>query len=313
MHELSVSKETLRQWMMEEGLWKAKAKKERKIFQRRTRRSRFGELLQGDGSHHDWFEGRGEKCVVLIFVDDATSRITAGGFFPGETTEGYEEVLKQHLAAYGRPLGLYTDKHSVFRVNQTGVIKGEAETHFGRVLRELDIKLICAHSPQAKGRVERANGTLQDRLVKEMRLRGISQIDEANEFLPEFIEKYNQKFGKEPMEKEDAHRPLQDPEKLERILAKKTKRKLSKNLTFQYGNELYQIETDSPNRIRKTHVEIIDRRHNPVIVEIEGKKYSYKKWKDVAYRRPPVLDAKELEHSWPTLKRRKPGKHHPWK
>ena len=191
IHGIKISDETIRQWMIQEGLWKSRKKSERRVYQRRERRSRFGELLQGDGSHHDWFEGRGEKCCLLIFIDDATSRLTAGLFFPGKTTEGYLEILEQHLKRYGRPLGLYVDKHSIFRVNYKEVSKGEAETHFGRVLRELEIRLICANSPQAKGRVERANETLQDRLVKEMRLQGISDIEEANRFLPRFIEDYN--------------------------------------------------------------------------------------------------------------------------
>lgn len=182
-HNIYLSVETIRKWMIEEGLWKSKSKKTRKIYQRRTRRSRFGQLLQGDGSHHDWFEGRGEKCALLLFVDDATSKITAAKFFPAETTQGYLEILEQHLQKHGRPGSLYVDKHSIFRINRDEVKKGDYATHFGRVLKELDIELIYAHSPQAKGRVERANGTLQDRLVKEMRLKQISDIEGGNAFL----------------------------------------------------------------------------------------------------------------------------------
>ena len=167
-----------------------------------------------------------------------------------------------------------------------------------RFLRELDIELICAHSPQAKGRIERANGTFQDRLVKEMRLRGISSIEEGNAYLPEFIEAYNKQFGKIAFEQEDAHRPLPAQDDLDRIFAGKTSRKLSKDLSFQYKRTLYQIETKTPNRIRKTHVEIIDKIGSPIEVEIDGKSYEYKKWEDVAYRRPAVLDAKELESKW---------------
>ncbi len=313
LHGLHVSRETMRSWMIEEGLWKSKRKKERRIYQRRTRRSRFGDMIQGDGSHHDWFEGKSEKCALLLFVDDATSQITSARFFPTETTDGYLEVLENHLKSYGRPCTLYVDKHSVFRVNNQEIKKGEGETHFAKVLKELDIELICAHSPQAKGRVERANGTLQDRLVKEMRLRGISNIEEGNSYLQEFIEGYNRQFGKIATEQEDAHRPLRCQDELERIFARKESRKLSKDLSFQYKKTLYQIQTKSPNRIRKMHAQIIEKRGRPILVEIDGKAYDYKKWKDVADTRPKIIDAKELELSWQKRPQTKPRKHHPWR
>jgi len=313
LHQKKVSRETLRGWMIEAGLWKSKTSKKTKIYQRRTRRSKFGELIQGDGSHHDWFEGRGEKCALLVFVDDATSIIPSAKFFPTETTEGYLDVLEAHLQKHGRPGSLYVDKHSVFRVNREDIQKGTAETHFGKVLRKLDIGLICAHSPQAKGRVERANSTLQDRLVKEMRLRGIKNIEEANAFLPEFIEKYNSQFGKEPKESQDAHRQLRESDNLERIFARKETRRLSKNLTFQFQGTLYQLKTKTPNRIRKMHVEVYFRPNRPLEVEIEGRAYEYTTWEDVAYRRAPVLDAKQLEAQWKTPYRRPPSKRHPWK
>ncbi len=153
-HGYYLSDETLRKWMIETGLWVAKKEKSCKVYQRRIRRARFGELLQGDGSRHAWFEDRGEECTVVIFVDDATSCLTAGRFVPAETTEAYLGILEEHLKKYGRPLGLYVDKHSIFRVTRE-VVSKETQTHFGRVLKELDIELICAHSPQAKGRVER--------------------------------------------------------------------------------------------------------------------------------------------------------------
>ena len=165
---LKLSPETLRKWFIEEGLWKPKRKKEVKVYQRRTRRSRFGELLQGDGSPHDWFEERGERCTLLQFVDDATSKTTMALFVPTETTEGYLELLRAHLLKYGRPMGLYVDKHVIFRVNREELQKGNGITHFGQVLKDLGIELICANSPQAKGRVERKNGFFQDRLIKEM-------------------------------------------------------------------------------------------------------------------------------------------------
>lgn len=146
-HGYYLSDETTRKWMIEEGLWKAKAQKKRKLYQRRARRSRFGELLQGDGSRHAWFEDRGEECTLVIFVDDATSKLTSGRFVPAETIDAYQKILEQHLNKFGRPLGLYVDKHSIFRTSRPNSNAKETETHFGRVLRELDIELICAHSP----------------------------------------------------------------------------------------------------------------------------------------------------------------------
>lgn len=312
-HGIYLSDETLRKWMIEDGLWKARKRKERKIHQRRVRRSRFGELLQGDGSRHAWFEGRGDECTLVVFVDDATSRLTAARFVEAETTEAYQDILKAHLEKYGRPKGLYVDKHAIFRTSRENSCMQERETHFGRVLRELDIELICANSPQAKGRVERANGTLQDRLIKEMRLRGISMIEEGNRYLPEFLEWYNDKFGREPREAEDGHRSLRAGDDLERIFARRSRRKLSKALSFQYEGVFYQIRPLEPNRFRMTHVNILERPGKPILVESGGKEHPYEKWDEIEYGKPMVLNSKELEAHWPTRPQRKPGRKHPWR
>lgn len=311
-HGYHLSDETLRKWMIEEGLWKAKAQKMRKVYQRRTRRGRFGELLQGDGSRHAWFENRGEVCSMVIFVDDATSRLTAGRFVEAETTEAYQIILEEHLNRYGRPLGLYVDKHSIFRTSRENSLAKETETHFGRVLRELDIELICAHSPQAKGRVERANGVLQDRLIKEMRLLNISTLEEANQFLPKFIEEYNRKFGKEPKSLEDAHRGLRKEDNLERIFARRSERKLSKNLSFQYEGTIYQMQPNLPNRVRNNYVTVFSRPGKSLVVESGGKEYPYVKFEEITNSKPRVLDNKELE-AWIKQKKTIPGKNHPWR
>jgi len=309
----NLSEETLRKWMVESGLWKAKKKGERKVHQRRIRRSRFGELLQGDGSRHAWFEDRGEECTIVIFVDDATSKLTAAKFVEAETTNAYQEILENHLNKYGRPLALYVDKHSIFRISREVSGAKEAETHFGRVLKDLDIELICAHSPQAKGRVERANGTLQDRLIKEMRLRKIDTIEEANKFLPEFMEEYNKMFGRKARVPENAHRRLRKEDDLERIFARRATRKVSKSLSFQYEGVIYQLNLASPNRFHATHVNILERAGKPITVESDGKDHPYKIWKDVPYETPKVLDSKQLEAYWPDKQRKRPGLHHPWR
>jgi hypothetical protein len=249
----------------------------------------------------------------VIFVDDATSKLTAGKFVTAETTEAYQEILEDHLSRYGRPLALYVDKHSIFRVSRETSGAKEAETHFGRVLRDLDIELICAHSPQAKGRVERANGVLQDRLIKEMRLRGICTMEEANNFLPEFIEEYNRKFGKESRTAEDAHRPLRKEDDLERLFARRATRKLSKSLSFQYEGVCYQINPVSPNRLRASHVHIFQRPGKPILVESGGQEHPYTSWGELPSERPKILNSKELEAYWPTRAHKKPGKHHAWR
>lgn len=310
-HGHCLSSETIRKWMIERGLWIPKIKKRYKVHPRRLRRARFGELLQGDGSRHAWLEERGSECTIVLFVDDATSKITAGQFVPAETTEAYQQLLKKHLHQYGRPRALYVDKHSIFRTHRENLAQ-ERETHFARVLRALGIDLICAHSPQAKGRVERANGTLQDRLIKEMRLRNISTIEEANQYLPKFIDSYNKKYGVEPRETENAHRPFNKNIDLDRLFAKQTTRKLSKNLSFSYEGVTYQIHVKSPNRFTKMYVNILDRPGKPLLIECEGKGYTYTRWNDQVGQKPKVFDSKELEAYW-TTRPAKPKRNHPWR
>jgi Homeodomain-like domain len=312
-HGYWLSDETIRKWMIEEGLWKAKTQGLRKVYQRRIRRARFGELLQGDGSRHAWFEERGEECTLVIFVDDATSRLTAGRFVVAETTIAYQEILEEHLKKYGRPMGIYVDKHSIFRTSRGNACAKEAETHYGRILRELDIELICAHSPQAKGRVERANGILQDRLIKEMRLRKINTIEEANQFLTEFMNEYNEKFGKPPRNSEDAHRAMRAEDNLERIFARRSTRKLSKDLSFQFEGIFYQIQPKNPNRFRSTYVNILERPGKPILIECKGQELSYTKWGEGFHGKPKILDSKEIEAYWPKQFTGKPDRYHPWR
>jgi hypothetical protein len=313
-HQLKISNETLRKWMIELGSYRPKKRKEQRVYQRRTRRSRFGELLQGDGSPHAWFEDRGEKCVFLQFVDDATGHTTVGRFVSTETTDGYLEILQEHLKKHGRPLALYVDKHSIFRVNREELKKGSGITHMGKILKELDIELICAHSPQAKGRVERRNGVLQDRLIKEMKLRGISNMEEANKFLPEFLLGFNKRFGKTAMNSVDAHRTLREQDDLTRIFSRRDTRKLSKNLMFQHHGISYLIETKIPNRLRYATVEIRWRKEEPIEVEYNGIKLQYKKWAEITYEKPQVCDSKEMEIGRQTSRKQsKPSKHHPWR
>ena len=194
-HGINLSVETLRQAMIAAELWKPKRQKLVRIHQQRQRRACFGELVQIDGSPHDWFEGRADKCSLLVLVDDATSALLGLHFVKAESTQGYFKLLRDYFKAYGLPMALYSDRHSIFQVNNAKK-NGPEPTQLGRAMDTLGVELILASSPQAKGRVEKANRTLQDRLIKAMRLKGISSIDDANAYLPEFIEQYNEKFAK---------------------------------------------------------------------------------------------------------------------
>ena len=242
-HHLRLSVESTRQMMIQAGYWKPRKGGAACTHPMRERRPRFGEMIQIDGSPHDWFEGRSASCTLLVFIDDATGKLTQLRFAPTETTLGYMRVLHDHIRAYGVPAALYSDKHSIFRINAKEV-DPEAETQFSRAARELGIECIHAHSPQAKGRVERANQTLQDRLVKEMRLAGIDDMDSANAWLPGYIERHNRRFAVEPKDPLDVHLAYPGTaEALRRTLSIRTTRTLSKNLSCQYGSPLLQIKT----------------------------------------------------------------------
>lgn len=241
---ITVSAETLRQIQIGLGLWKPKRRRSRRVFQLRERRARFGELIQIDGSPHDWFEGRGPRCTLIVFIDDATNRLTALHFAPSETTRAYLEALRSHVLEHGRPLAVYSDRHGIFRVNAKDAVGGDGKTEFGRVAERLDIASIQASTPQAKGRVERANQTLQDRLVREMRLRDLSSIEAANAFVPTFVDWWNTRFAVPPREAAGAHRSwTQTPEALDHDLARREERTLSKALTFRSGGTLYCVKT----------------------------------------------------------------------
>lgn len=244
---ISVSRETVRGLQIELGVWKPKQRRHKRAFQLRERRPRFGELVQIDGSPHDWFEGRGPRCTLIVFIDDATGRLTALQFAPSETTRAYLSALRSHVLAHGVPLAFYSDRHGIFRVNAKEAASGDGKTEFGRVAERLRIELINALTPQAKGRVERANQTLQDRLVREMRLEGISTIAAAQAFAPTFLAKWNAKFAVPPRESENAHRPWEESlDALEEALARREERTLSKALTFSAAGAVHCVKTSGP-------------------------------------------------------------------
>jgi len=247
-HGIEVSRETLRHWMAEAGLWLSRRQR-RQFHPPRLRRERCGELVQIDGSEHRWFEDRAEACSLLVFIDDATSRLMQLRFVPSESAFSYFEALEGYLAAHGRPLAFYSDKHSVFRVAQTEAKGGQGMTQFGRALSELNIEILCANSSQAKGRVERANRTLQDRLVKELRLAGISGIEAGNAFLPGFMERFNARFAVKPARPDDLHQTLNvTPERLREILCWRERRHVGRQLTLSYERKRVMLEESELSR-----------------------------------------------------------------
>jgi len=285
VHKIKLSKEKLRQEMIKTGIWKPRRRKKADFHQLRERRACFGELVQLDGSPHDWFEGRNSKCNLNVIIDDATGQ-SFFDFSRTETTQDYFRLLEKYIQKYGLPLAIYADKHSIFRVNTPANLdlrkpskhdKYEGLTQFGRACKELDIELIFASTAQAKGRVERVNQTFQDRLVKEMRLNNISSIEDANAFLPKFINEFNKKFSRKPRSSVDMHRKLNKNTNLEKILCIKENRILSKNLTFQYNNTIFQIKTKrSAFTLRKTMITLCERYDKPIkILDYKNKPLDY--------------------------------------
>lgn len=317
---VSLSVETVRQLLIGEGLWQARRARRPVIHQLRERRARWGELIQIDGSPHDWFEGRAPKCTLLVFVDDATSQLMHLQFVEAETTFNYFAAVRSYITAFGKPLAFYSDKFSVFRVNIPNALSGTGLTQFGRGMKELDIELICAHSPQAKGRVERANQTLQDRLTKELRLRGLCSLTAANAYLPAFIQQYNARFAVAPRCAESAHRPLQKGEELDRVLTLCERRTLSKNLTLSYNNVIYQIKTQrAAYTMRSAHVEVRETSAGDIVIEYKGRPLPHTVYHQQEQHQAKVVPAKLLQPAaaraaaQPKQKRRPVPLSHPWR
>ena len=246
-HNITISNETLRKWMIKADLWKDRDARRPRPYQPRYRRDCRGELIQVDGSKHWWMEDRGPQCTLLVYIDDATSELMQLKMVESESTFAYMEATREYIEQHGKPVAFYSDKHSVFR-NNTASAKGDGMTHFGRALEALNIEIICAHSPQAKGRVERANATLQDRLVKAMRLEGIATIAEANAFLPLYMARHNQRFAKAPYDLRDLHRPLAPHDDLKAEMVWREQRTVTLALTLHYNKALFILEPSEISR-----------------------------------------------------------------
>jgi transposase len=253
---IEVSKETVRTWLIEAGQWQ-KGRKARTHRQWRERKDCLGEMLQMDGSHHDWFEGRRPKCVLMAYIDDATNKVY-GRFYEYEGTIPAMESFKRYIRKHGIPMSLYMDKHTTYKSPAEPSIEDEINgtkplSEFGRALTELAVKIIHAHSPQAKGRIERLFKTLQDRLVKEMTLRGINTIDEANKYLDSYLSGHNKRFSVKAKKQDDLHRAIPKGLNLDKILCIRTIRTLRNDFTIAHDGKLYQIQ--EPIKSKKVLVE----------------------------------------------------------
>lgn len=256
-HGFAYSTETLRNWMIQDGLWNAKSRKRACLHSPRERRPRRGELVQIDGSHHDWFEGRVPKCCLIAFIDDATGQVLGARFSPTETTQAYFDVLHSHVQAHGIPLALYSDRHSIFTKHDP---EDPTPTQFERALLQLGIEPIQAYSPQAKGRVERLFQTLQDRLIKAMRVQAVNSLEQANDWLGSYLQMHNQRFAVIAREPQDAHRTYNDTtEALQRICALHHQRQLSTQLSCQFEGSVVQIHLGQANAPRgRAKVDIVE-------------------------------------------------------
>jgi len=248
LHDLPLGVETLRQWMIADGLWLRRKDRRARVFQPRPRRACLGELVQIDGSEHWWFEDRGPQCTLLVFIDDATGRLMELRLVETEAAFGYFQSTLAYLAAHGKPVTFYSDKHSIFRISKADAVQGRGMTQFGRALHDLNIDILCANTPQAKGRVERANKTLQDRLVKEFRLQGVCSIGAGNAALPAFMAAYNARFAKAAADARDMHRPVAGADDLDTAFSWQEERTVSGSLTLQYEKVLFLLQPNDVTR-----------------------------------------------------------------
>jgi hypothetical protein len=293
-HGCTISRETLRGWMIADGLWADRRHRLPSPHQPRRRRDCLGELVQIDGSEHAWFEARGEMCTLLAFVDDATSRLMQLRFVASESAFDYFRTTRAYLETHGKPVAFYSDKHNIFRVNNGE--GGERVTQFGRALSELNIDIICANSPQAKGRVERAFGTLQDRLVKELRLAGISTIVAANTWLPGFIANHNVRFGRDPVNAKDLHRPLSAADDLDEVLAWREQRTVTHNLTLHYDRMMLMLDpTPLARGLVRKKVEVVNYPDGRFAVQFDGTALGFRVFDKIQTVQPgAIVDNKRL-------------------
>jgi len=254
-HDIRINKETMRQLMIKEGLWKPKLRKQpRNRHVWRERKANYGEMQQFDGSYHYWLEDRGEELCLLLSVDDATGKITHAKFDKNEGTVAVFNFWLEYFEKHGLPISIYLDKFSTYKINHPSAVDNkELITQFQRAMNQVGVKLISANSPEAKGRVERMNGTLQDRLVKELRLANISTIEKANEFLKTYIPKFNEQFAVVPKNQADLHRQVSKElnVNLPQIFSIQSQRKVNNDYTIMFKNKFFQLKEKQPTTVFK--------------------------------------------------------------
>lgn len=292
-HGFAYSVETLRGWMTAAGLWQAQRRRLQRVHSPRERRPCLGELVQIDGSHHDWFEGRAGKCCLIAFIDDATGQVLAARFFAQETTQGYFAVLRRAVQRHGVPLALYSDRHSIFTKHEA---EDDKPTQFERACLQLDIEPICANSPQAKGRIERLFQTLQDRLVKAMRLAGIDTLEQANSWLDGHLAEHNRRFAVQAQSREDAHRPWTgSQQELADICAVHHQRKLSGQGACRFQGRILQIEPDQAHAPQASaSIDIFEYADGTVSLQWRGHKLEHRSHALAASARAPACDDKGI-------------------
>jgi transposase len=298
---LSVSPNTLTLLLKERGLW-VRRRRHGKHRRRRERRASLGSLVQMDGSHHDWFEGRAPKCVLMVLIDDATNQSYAR-FYPGETTEAAFEVFGRWVKRRGIPRAVYVDRHGIYRDEE----HPEKPTQFGRAMKQLGVELILAHSPQAKGRVERRHGVFQDRLVKELRLRKISTMQQANAFLEEqFLKELDRQYAVQARRATDLHRPLEAGIVLEEILCVQERRVVGQDWCVRWRNQWLQIDAKhEAMQLAGRPVQVKQQANGTVLVDFGKERLSY----TLLASRPVKEQAKRTVVNNRVYK---PGADHPW-
>jgi hypothetical protein len=305
-HGITLSAETVRGWLLAKGVTHFQRRK-RPHRAWRERKAHVGELVQLDGSHHDWLEGRGPRCVLMAYIDDASSRVYAR-FYAYEGTIPAMDSFTRYVQQYGMPLAIYADKHSTYHSPAEPTVAEqlagvEPMSQFGRALGELGVELIPAHSPQAKGRVERLFKTFQDRLIKELRLAGGSTLDEANRFLEDYLPIYNQRFSVHPVQPADLHRPRPASRELDRSLCIKTTRCLRRDWTVAHHGHLYQVQTN----VRATHVQVEERVDGTMRMTHKGRALVYHA---ITARPVKAVEAKKVH---PPRCPVTPRPDHPWR
>lgn len=309
-HGIKVGREKLRQIMIAKGLWHVRRRK-KIVHQWRERKHYLGEMVQMDGSHHEWLEGRGSKLVFMGYVDDAANRVF-GRFYDCEGVYSAMDSLQRYIRLYGLPVSLYLDKHSTYKTTREPsldeLLRGEsAQTQFERACRELQIEVIHAHSPQAKGRVERVFGTLQDRLIKEMRLAGIRTTEEANRFLEEYLPRHNERFAKEPLKEADLHRRLPRGIKLRDIFCIKASRTITNGYIVKWRGRMFLIENPTI-AMRRRKIEIREHFDGEIVLRFNRRNLKYRE----------ITEEKKKVRKEPRESVRKKGKYipppdHPWR